>query len=107
MALNADRADALFNAHLSDARRGNADAYFELGIAFSTGTNGCDIDLIAAHKWFNLAALAGVTEGHLLRAEVAMDMAREDIAQAQREARAWIDSLRGATIAATTERRAA
>ncbi len=105
MALNADRADALFNAYLAEAHRGSPDAYFELGIAFSTGTNGCDIDLVSAHKWFNLAALGGLTEGHLLRAEVAMDMAREEVAQAQRDARAWIDALRG--IGSSAERRAA
>ena len=89
-------ANLLFDNHLAAASRGSADAYFELGMAYSTGTDGVSIDLIEAHKWFNLAALAGVREGHVLRAEIATEMDREDIAEAQRQARAWIASLSSA-----------
>ena len=93
MALRLDSASRLFDQHLAGASRGNADAYFELGIAFSTGTDGCAVDFIEAHKWFNLAALAGVREGAALRAEIASEMSRDDIAEAQRQARAWLASL--------------
>jgi TPR repeat protein len=41
----------------SDAKLGRADALYNLGLAYSTG-QGVGIDLIAAHKWFNLAAIA-------------------------------------------------
>ncbi len=37
----------------------NGDALFDLGMLYSTGRGGM-VDLIAAHKWFNLAALRAV-----------------------------------------------
>lgn len=48
------------------------------------------IDLIEAHKWFNLAALGGSEEGQAMRAEIAEEMTAREIAEAQRQARAWI-----------------
>jgi uncharacterized protein len=58
---------------------------------FSTGSGGVDVDLIQAHKWFNLAALGGNREGQLCRADVSAEMSRDEIAEAQRQARAWLD----------------
>jgi uncharacterized protein len=104
MALKLSTATSLFDHHLAAATRGHADAYFQLGIAFSTGTDGCDCDMIEAHKWFNLAALAGVSEAAALRADVASDMEREEIAEAQRQARAWLSAL---SSAPAQQRRAA
>jgi hypothetical protein len=92
-------AQFLIESRLADAARGNADACFDLGIAYSCGTGGVDIDLIEAHKWFNLAALAGSEQGQSLRAEIAEDMTAREIAEAQRQARAW--------LADTSTRRAA
>jgi uncharacterized protein len=103
MGTSISSATALFDSNLAAASRGNPQAYFELGMAYSTGTDGVDIDMIEAHKWFNLAALAGVREGSLLRTEIASEMARSEIAQAQRQARAWIAGLN----APPTARRAA
>lgn len=97
MGINLSNADQLFNSHIAAASRGSAEAYFELGVAYSTGTDGCEINMIEAHKWFNLAALSGVREGSLLRAEIAAEMDREEIAEAQRQARAWIASMSGGT----------
>ena len=93
MAITQERAIRVFDSHLAAAQRGDANAYYELGIAYSTGTDGVDVDLIEAHKWFNLASLAGMKEGSQLRAEIASEMSREEIAEAQREARAWIAAL--------------
>ena len=93
MAIKLSTGMQLFDANLAAAARGNAKAYFELGVAFSTGTDGAEIDLVEAHKWFNLAALAGVREGSTLRAEIAAEMDREDIAEAQRQARSWIAQM--------------
>ncbi len=93
MAIKLSTGAQLFDANLAAAGRGNARAYFELGMAYSTGTDGVAIDLIEAHKWFNLAALAGIKEGSSLRAEIAAEMDRDEIAEAQRQARAWIASL--------------
>ena len=62
---------------------------FQLGIANSTGQSG-EADLIAAHKWFNLAAMQGNDDAARYRQEIAMEMTTSDIAQAQRAAREWI-----------------
>lgn len=67
----------------------NGDALFDLGVLYSSGRNGL-IDLIAAHKWFNLAALKGRVDAISLRQEVAGQMSNAEIALAQREARAWM-----------------
>ena len=94
MGIRLSTATALFDQHLAEATRGNAEAYFELGMAYSTGTDGCAVDLIEAHKWFNLASLAGIREGSQLRSEIAAEMDREDVAEAQRQARAWIVAIK-------------
>ena len=52
-------ANFLMESRLADAAKGCADALYDLGMAYSTGGNGVDVDLIEAHKWFNLAALNG------------------------------------------------
>ena len=67
----------------------NGDALFDLGMIYSSGRGGV-VDLIAAHKWFNLAALKGRADAIPLRREVAELMSDADIAIAQREARAWM-----------------
>lgn len=81
----------LIESRIADAARGNADALYDLGVAYSTGS-GVEIDLVEAHKWFNLAALNGSEEGMMCRAEIAYDMTAREIADAQREARAWLRS---------------
>ena len=75
---------------LSDAARGDADALYQLGVAYSTGIGDIDVDLIEAHKWFNLAALNGSVGGQECRAEIAEEMTAREIAEAQRQARAWL-----------------
>ncbi|MEW6396834.1 MAG: hypothetical protein AB1582_20085 [Pseudomonadota bacterium] len=67
----------------------NGDILFELGMIYSTGRSGL-IDLVAAHKWFNLAALKGRVDAISLRQEIAGLMSDVEIATAQREARAWM-----------------
>ena len=69
----------------------SADVLFDLGLMFSSGSK-ATIDLIAAHKWFNLAALKGRTDAISMRREVAEMMSDVEIATAQREARAWMTS---------------
>lgn len=65
------------------------DALFDLGIMYAAGRS-VPVDLVAAHKWFNLAALKGRQDAVLLRRELAELMSDVEIAMAQREARAWI-----------------
>jgi TPR repeat protein len=83
---------------LAAASMGDTAAYFDLGVAFSTGSLGVPNDLVEAHKWFNLAAVAGHEEAHTCRAEIADEMTAREIAEAQRRAREW--------LAATTRRAA-
>ena len=65
------------------------DALFERGMYWSSGRCGI-VDLIAAHKWFNLAALKGRADAIALRREVAAQMSDAEIAAAQRAARDWM-----------------
>lgn len=67
----------------------NGDTLFDLGLMFSTGRAG-EIDLVAAHKWFNLAALKGRVDAISHRRELAELMSENEIVLAQREARAWM-----------------
>lgn len=80
----------LIESRLRDAARGDPQACYDLGVAYSCGVSGVSIDLIEAHKWFNLAAVAGSEEGHACRAEISEEMTAREIAEAQRQARAWL-----------------
>jgi uncharacterized protein len=65
------------------------DVLFERGMYWASGRSGV-VNLVAAHKWFNLAALKGRTDALPLRREVAELMSEAEIATAQREARTWM-----------------
>jgi TPR repeat protein len=82
--------DLLVARCLAAAAQGDMSAYFDLGVAFSTGGHGIACDLIEAHKWFNLAAVAGHEEAQLCRADISEEMTAREIAEAQRRAREWI-----------------
>ena len=90
MAHSLKSAAFLIESRLADAAQGRSDALYELGVAYSTGTHGLDVDLIEAHKWFNLAALNGNALGQMCRAEISEEMTAREIAEAQRQARAWL-----------------
>jgi len=70
-------------------KKPTADDYFELGIAHATG-EGVPIDLVAAHKWFNLAALSGNEEAAFHRQDLAIEMTPAMVARAQRSAREYL-----------------
>ena len=70
------------------------DVLFERGLYWASGRSGV-VNLVAAHKWFNLAALKGRADAIPLRREVAEMMSEVEIAMAQREARAWMTARRG------------
>ena len=90
VANSVESARFLIESRIRDAALGDAQARFDLGVAFSCGTGGVDVDLIEAHKWFNLAALAGSEEGQACRAEISEEMTAREIAEAQRQAREWL-----------------
>lgn len=85
--------DQTLDSYANAAMHGDESACFDLGVAYSTGANGIALDLVQAHKWFNIAALGGSSEGQYCRAEIAREMTRADIAEAQRQARAWLASI--------------
>lgn len=74
------------------AQGGQPDALFELGLMYCTGRD-VALDLIEAHKWFNLAAMRGNDEAKHYRLEVSREMSKSDIAKAQKLAREWIKSV--------------
>jgi len=67
----------------------DAEDCFVLGMSYSSGA-GVAVDLVQAHKWFNIAAMRGHKEGAQLRREVAEQMADAEIGCAQRAARDWL-----------------
>ena len=69
----------------------DGDALFRLGLMYSTGQGGCPMDRVSAHMIFNLAAMKGSEEARVYRKELSAEMEREDLAEAQRAARRWID----------------
>lgn len=83
----------LVETRIADATRGDVQALYELGVAYSTGTGGVEVDFIEAHKWFNLAALNGSEQAQECRADIAEDMTAREIAEAQRQARAWLADM--------------
>lgn len=80
-----------FEDRLAAARGGDAEALFDLGMIYSLG-DGVDVDLIEAHKWFNLAVMRGFCDAKDNRAEVASELSAADISLAQRRARDFLSS---------------
>jgi uncharacterized protein len=70
-------------------RRSVKDLLFELGMMYSLGRE-VPIDLVSAHKWFNLAAVKGNRDAIQLRREIADQMSEGEIVAAQRAARDWL-----------------
>ncbi len=65
------------------------DVLFELGMMYSIGRE-MPVDLVSAHKWFNLAAVRGNADAIRLRREIASQMSDAEVAAAQRAARDWL-----------------
>src|SRR3954470_10444015 len=79
----------------ADARTPDAEmsapALYELGIMHACGRS-VPVDLVAAHQWFNIAAMKGHAEAARMRREIAAEMTDSEIGQAQRAARDWLKS---------------
>ena len=67
------------------------DALFELGMLYATGRD-VEADLVTAHKWFNLAAARGNQSALARRVELAREMSTDQIAEAQKLAREWLQT---------------
>lgn len=66
-----------------------AEALLNMGLSYSTGRD-VETDLVAAHKWFNLAALKGSNRARSYRMEIAAELSRKELRSAQRQAREWL-----------------
>lgn len=69
----------------------SADALYQLGLMYAAGRD-VVVDLVTAHKWFNIAAARGNRDARRMRSELAAEMTRAEIIEAQRQARAWATS---------------
>jgi TPR repeat protein len=84
------RFDIATNEMVEFAAQGGApDALFELGLMYCCGRD-VPLNLVQAHMWFNLAAQRGNAEAKRYRMELSAEMSKAEIADAQRQARAWL-----------------
>ena len=63
-------------------------SFYDRGFACARPSD--TMDLIEAHKWFNLAAMAGDARGAAARADIALDLTPREIVEAQRRARTYL-----------------
>ena len=76
-------------AALSRAELEDDEAYYELGVAFSTGAHEAAADPVEALKWFHLAAARGHCEAEMMEVKLASDLTAREIHEAQCRARLW------------------
>jgi TPR repeat protein len=73
------------------AEAGNVVAKVNLGVMRENGFPGVPLNVVLAHMWFNLAAAQGSADAANFRDEIAADMSPEQVAEAQRLAKEWLD----------------
>ena len=66
------------------------DELLRMGLLYSTGQGGAPLDYVSAHMLFNLAAMRGSIEAKVYRKELSEEMASDEVAEAQRQAREWL-----------------
>ncbi|MBW8639503.1 sel1 repeat family protein [Hoeflea sp. WL0058] len=69
--------------------KAEADIFCEMGMMYAIGRD-CPLDYVAAHKWFNIAAIKGSERAAELRADLAKTMSKGELASALRSAREWM-----------------
>ena len=89
-----DAARTAIDAAIVEACAGTIDAFYDLGVMYSSGSAGVACDLIEAHKWFNIAASKHHEEAAWARADVSEEMTAREIAEAQRRAREFLRTER-------------
>ena len=77
----------------ASAAGGDEVAAFELAMCYASGSGGVDMDLVQAHRWFNVAAACGYAPALGCRHEIATEMSMREVARAQKLARATLASL--------------
>ena len=68
----------------------SGDELLQMALLYSTGQGGAPLDYVSAHMLFNLAAMRGSEEAKSYRRELAQEMDRDSVAEAQRAAREWL-----------------
>lgn len=63
----------------------------ELGLKYAIGRD-CEIDVVEAHKWLNIAAIRGNQKAARMRNQVAATMSKSELAAALRGARDWMNA---------------
>jgi uncharacterized protein len=71
------------------AQGGGTDALYQLGLMYCVGRD-VEVNLVEAHKWFNLAAMRGNDDAKAYRLEISREMTKKEIAAAQKSAREWL-----------------
>ena len=82
-------ADIDIDAVVAAPVNAGGEVFYELGMMYAAG-RAVQLDLVLAHKWFNLAAMRGNSHAIRLRREIAGEMSAAEIAAAQRAARDWL-----------------
>ncbi len=70
-------------------KEASAEDFYRVGLIYSEGLD-VAVDLVAAHKFFNLSASRGHRDAKLCRQEMADMMSSVEIQKAQRAARDWM-----------------
>lgn len=70
-------------------KESSAADFYRIGLVYSEGLD-VAVDLVSAHKFFNLAATRGHREAKMLRQEMAEMMSQPEVLKAQRAAREWM-----------------
>lgn len=83
------RLDSSSSETIIEGQAATGDILFQLGVMYALGRR-VPVDLVSAHKWFNLAAMRGSSEAAGYRKEIAAEMTAAEIAAAQRDAREWL-----------------
>ena len=71
------------------SKNASADELYRIGLIYSEGMD-VTVDLVQAHKWFNLAATRGHRDAKVLRQEMAEMMSQAEVIKAQKAAREWM-----------------
>jgi uncharacterized protein len=69
------------------AATGDEVAAFELAMCYASGSGGVRVDMIEAHRWFNVSAAWGYHPAQEWRSEISAEMPARDVVEAQRRAR--------------------
>ncbi len=75
--------------HLLNPTSASAEDILELALNFCLG-RGVSQDIVAAHKWLNIAAMKGSKAALQYRHELAREMSASQVADALRQARAML-----------------